>query len=29
VEPIADAKTPETRARRIEKSVETLKAGKV
>ena len=26
--PIEDAKAPETRARRIEKSVETLKAGK-
>ncbi|MGH6966866.1 MAG: YdeI/OmpD-associated family protein [Phenylobacterium sp.] len=29
VEPIADAKTPETRARRIEKSVAGFKAGKV
>jgi uncharacterized protein YdeI (YjbR/CyaY-like superfamily) len=28
VEPIADAKTPETRARRIEKSVAGFKAGK-
>ena len=26
--PVEDAKTPETRARRIEKSVESLKAGK-
>jgi uncharacterized protein YdeI (YjbR/CyaY-like superfamily) len=28
VEPITDAKTPETRARRVAKAVEDLKAGK-